>query len=88
MEIRRLMRGVHRALEELGVRYWIIGGTLLGGVRDGCVVPWDDDTDIEVFYEEWMAATKDYKLEKTLKEHGMYGGWAVLGEHLMTCRHV
>lgn len=51
------MRTVHRMLFEAlvsvdrylsshGIEYWLTGGTLLGAVRDGALLPWDDDIDI------------------------------------------
>jgi len=40
-----LMFSVSRILTELNVEYWIEGGTLLGAVRDGKLIPWDHDLD-------------------------------------------
>jgi len=37
---------VHSLLVERGIPYWIDGGTLLGAVRYGTFIPWDDDADI------------------------------------------
>jgi len=50
---------VDRVCHKLGLRYYIIAGTLLGAIRHGGFIPWDDDLDIvmprkdyEVFLKE------------------------------------
>ena len=40
------LRDVKEILDRAGVRYWLDGGTLLGAVRDGKFIPWDDDIDL------------------------------------------
>lgn len=42
------LRKVVEVLDREGIRYWIVGGTLLGAFRHGGSVPWDDDVDIAV----------------------------------------
>ncbi|NLG03525.1 MAG: LicD family protein [Clostridia bacterium] len=41
-----LMRYVRTVCEKNGLRYYMCGGTLLGAVRHGGYIPWDDDVDI------------------------------------------
>lgn len=47
----KLMRDIHKAFKKAGVPYFAISGTLLGGIRHGGFIPWDDDLDIAVTEE-------------------------------------
>lgn len=41
-----LLQHIHDNLMKRGLTYWIEGGSLLGYLRAGDVIPWDDDIDI------------------------------------------
>lgn len=45
-ELMRALEITTSALEEAGIGYWMMSGTLLGAVRHGGLVPWDDDADL------------------------------------------
>jgi len=53
-EIQRLRLGLFSALsrdlEKAGIPYWIGYGTLIGALRHGGFIPWDDDLDICIPY--------------------------------------
>ncbi|RUS79979.1 hypothetical protein EGW08_012244 [Elysia chlorotica] len=43
---------VFSVLEKCDVRYWLEGGSLLGAVRLGDIIPWDYDVDIGIYKED------------------------------------
>ncbi len=48
-----LCHAVGAWLEEMGIVYWLEGGTLLGAVREnGALLPWEDDVDVSVLIDD------------------------------------
>ena len=48
---------IHRICKELGIGYFACGGTMLGYVRHGGFIPWDDDIDVGMLradYERFL----------------------------------
>jgi len=59
-----------KVFNEHGVKSWLQFGTLLGAIRDGCLIPHDKDVDVGVFRKDTMLLVdvfkelcKDYNFE-------------------------
>lgn len=48
-----LLLQLDKVCKKHGLRYWIMGGTLLGCVRHRGFIPWDDDIDVLMFRDEY-----------------------------------
>lgn len=58
-----MLQEVDRICKKCGIHYNIIAGTLLGAIRHGGYIPWDDDADVALLRPEYEKFRKACKSE-------------------------
>lgn len=59
----KVMKIIKEICEKENIRYFMIGGTLLGAIRHKGFIPWDDDVDLAMprkDYEKFLEACNKY----------------------------
>lgn len=77
-----LMAIFHKVCEKHKLRYWISYGTVLGAVRHGGFIPWDDDVDVSMLREDYD------KLEGLVKSELASYGIEFENDHYFVTTHI
>lgn len=81
LKVFEIFKYFKKICEDNNLTYWCGGGTMLGAVRHGGFIPWDDDIDVFMprkdynrLYEIWnkVADTTHYALARTDKSHNYH----------------
>lgn len=69
-----ILKSFIEVCNKLNLTYYVVGGTLLGTIRHGGFIPWDDDIDVamprkdyEIFLEQGQQLLPDYYFIQTRK---------------------
>lgn len=71
LEELRILEEFVRVCKENNLRYYSLGGTLLGSIRHKGFIPWDDDVDVAM-------PRKDYEKFLTLKKENFKDGFEIV----------
>jgi lipopolysaccharide cholinephosphotransferase len=58
---KEILAYVDRLCEKKGLRYWVCGGTLLGTIRHKGFIPWDDDIDIFLPWQDYQRFMEEFE---------------------------
>lgn len=62
-----MLKYIDEVCKRHDIDYWLCSGTLLGAVRHGGFIPWDDDVDVEMLRKDYVKLIKALKREKNSK---------------------
>lgn len=62
-----ILNDIHNFCIENDIKYYIIAGTLLGAIKYGGFIPWDDDLDIAIFRDDFIKFKKLFQQKYSSK---------------------
>lgn len=59
-----MLKEIDKACNERGLKYFLSYGTMLGAIRHKGFIPWDDDMDIMMPYQDFLKLANSYHSER------------------------
>jgi len=66
-DLKNMYVDVRNILDENEIPHWVYFGTLLGTIRHGGFIPWDDDLDIKIYFKDMNRLKKVFKNSQKYK---------------------
>lgn len=68
-----IMKYIRDFCDDKGIRYFLSYGALIGAVRHGGCIPWDDDIDVLMPWKDYIRFCKEFPNNEKYKVFSMYG---------------
>ena len=63
MVLLEMLKDIDKICKKHDIPYFLVGGSCLGAVRHNGFIPWDDDADIGMLYDDYMRFLEVVKIE-------------------------
>lgn len=83
----QIFKDFAKVCEENDLKYWGIGGTGIGAVRHKGYIPWDDDIDLAMPYDDYVKLNeifmRDFKDKYTVVNGENFRDYPAMNEHIL-----
>ena len=59
----QVLKDTFKVLNEINVKFWLSGGSLLGAIRENDFIAWDGDIDLLMMVEDFLPVMNEIKIK-------------------------